>query len=450
MQTREILLINPWIYDFAAYDLWIKPLGLLYLASILRKNNYSTTFFDLLDDEPSLTDIKKLRKRAYGQKKFVKEIVSKPTVYRTIPRRYGRYGISENSFISALTRIPKPDVILITSSMTYWYPGVFHVIELVKQTYPEVPVILGGIYATVCFNHAQQFSGADYIIAGPGELEAIKLIDTLTGNQSTFFPNLIDLDTYPYPAFDLVNNLQYVCLLTTRGCPFRCTYCASQLISPRFHRRKREKIVDEIEYWVNQFGVRNFVFYDDALMFEPEAHLIPLLELIISKKMPIYFHTPNGMHTRGITKKVAQLMEHAGFRTLRLGLESCDPEFQLTSGGKVTNLEFESAIANLHTTGYTADQIGVYLLTGLPNQHAEEVERSIRYVKTCGARPYLSEYSPIPGTTLWEQAVTASQFDIAVDPLYHNNSIFPCQWEGFTIDQLHQLKLLLKKSLLQG
>ncbi|MDI6784146.1 MAG: radical SAM protein [bacterium] len=445
MKNRNVLLINPWIYDFAAYDLWVKPLGLLYLASVLRKNGYTLTYLDLLDDALLRANRTELKKREFGQKKFHKEIVPKPAVYRHIPRRYGRYGVSEESFLARLHQIPKPNVVLVTSMMTYWYPGVFRAIELLKQTYPDVPVILGGIYATLGYDHASHYSRADYLIAGEGEIQGIKLVDKLTGNQSSFFPNPTGLDSYPYPAFDLVRNLNYVCILTTRGCPYRCTYCASHLISPGFQRREPEKVVAEIEYWHQNYGLNNFVFYDDALTVEPESHLIPLLKMIIVKKWGLTFHTPNGMHSRGITAEVARLMFQVGFKTIRLGLESCDPEFQSSSGGKITNPGFQQAITHLHNAGYTADQIGVYLLTGLPNQHADEVEASIRFVQSCGARPYLSEYTPIPGTVLWEQAVAASPFDIASDPLWHNNSIFPCQWDGFTWEELRKLKLLLHK-----
>lgn len=442
VHTPNILMVNPWIYDFAAYDLWVKPLGLLYLASILRENGYRITYLDLLDNS-ELDKSSKLKPQSFGQKKFYKEIIPKPSVYKTIPRQYGRYGISEPQFLTLLKNIPKPEAVLVTSIMTYWYPGVFRVIELIKQTYPGVPVILGGIYATLCSEHATQFSQSDYVISGAGEIQGIKLVDWLTGNQSQFFPNLQDLDSYPYPAFDLIPNLNYVCILTSRGCPFRCTYCASPLVSPGYIRRKPEQVVAELEFWYQKYQVNNFVFYDDALSFEPEQHLIPLMEMLIEKNLPVHFYTPNGMYSRGITAKVARLMYQSGFETIRLGLESCDPEFQTTSGGKITNPEFQQAITNLHNAGYSAEQIGVYLLTGLPNQRAEEVAASIRFVKSCGARSYLSEYSPIPGTPLWNQAIKSSPFDITADPLLHNNSIFPCQWFGFTINQLHQLKLLL-------
>ena len=69
-------------------------------------------------------------------------------------------------FREELSKINKPDIILVTSMLTYWYPGVFRAIWLIKEKFNDVPVVLGGIYATLCFEHAKKFSSADYIVKG--------------------------------------------------------------------------------------------------------------------------------------------------------------------------------------------------------------------------------------------------------------------------------------------
>src|SRR5262249_24462642 len=136
MKIPNLLLINPWIYDFAAYDMWAKPLGLLYITSCLRKNGYQITFLDCLDIdhpkmEPYLLNVK-LKKTPYGSRKFYKEVVEKADCIKFVPRKFGKYGIREEIFWEELQGIPRPDVILVTSMMTYWYPGPFRAIELVK------------------------------------------------------------------------------------------------------------------------------------------------------------------------------------------------------------------------------------------------------------------------------------------------------------------------------
>ena len=99
---------------------------------------------------------------------------------------------------------------------------------------------------------------------------------------------------------------------------------------------------------------------------------------------------------------------------------------------------------NLTRAGFQADQIGVYLLCGLPGQKPAEVAESIRMVRNHGARPYLAEYSPIPGTPFWPEALNCSPFDLANEPLFHNNSILPCQSKHFGLEELQELKQLCR------
>lgn len=450
MPERLILLINPWIYDFAAYDFWIKPLGLLYIASLLRENGYSVFYLDCLNiRHPKMKNYlfqKPLKRTEYGSGRFYKEIVPKPLVFANVQRRYGRYGIVKEIFWDQLTHLPQPpSAVLITSAMTYWYPGVFEAIRLVKKAYPGVPIILGGIYATLCYDHAVSNSKADFVVKGEGEVITLQLLSQIDNVKINYCPNPLDLDSYPYPAFDLISDLEYVCLLTTRGCPFNCIYCATRVLSGNFRRRNPIKVADEIEFFYKKFGVKNFVFYDDALNYEPERHFIPLLEEIINRKIEAYFHAPNGLFIRGFSSKLANLMYRAGFKTVRLGLETVNENTLKIIGNKVTQEEFISAVNYLSEAGYKKEEIGVYLLVGLPNQNPEEVQESIYFVKKCGARPYLSEYSPIPHTALFAEAIKCSFFPIETEPLCHNNSVFPCQSEKFTQDRLNELKQLAKK-----
>jgi len=80
-------------------------------------------------------------------------------------------------------------------------------------------------------------------------------------------------------------------------------------------------------------------------------------------------------------------------------------------------------------------------MVGLPGQRVGEVEESIGFVRETGAKPIIVEYSPIPGTPLFEKAKEMSSFDLENEPLYHNNSILPCQWDGFTLEDYRRLKV---------
>jgi radical SAM superfamily enzyme YgiQ (UPF0313 family) len=444
----NILLINPWVYDFATHDLWSKPLGLLLLGGLLRVHGYNLRLVDCLDiHDPRLKEVagmKPATRRGFGTGKFYRTEVAKPNGLEQFERPYYRFGITAEIFQDRLLDGPKPDVVLVTSTMTYWYPGVLESIRLVKKHFSDVPVVLGGIYATLCHEHAVRRSGADHVLSGPGENRILHLLEKLTGHSSKKPSHTVEVNTLPWPAFDLLPHLQYVCILTSRGCPFHCPYCASDLLFPKFVRRDPIEVVDELEHWHQKYSNVNVAFYDDALLLDPGKHILVLLNEVRRRGLPLQFHTPNGVHVSGLTEEVCESLFLSGFKTLRLGLETTDHQRQHQLGDKVKPGAFSTAMENLTRAGFQADQIGIYLLCGLPGQELVEVAESIRMVRDLGARPYLAEYSPIPGTPLWSEALRSSPFDLVNEPLYHNNSILPCRSERFGLEELQQLKQLCR------
>ena len=455
----HILLINPWITDFAAYNFWMKPLGLLSIASLLRKNGFRVTLIDCLDF--------KIKTRRYGDGKFHKTKVEKPLCLKSIPRNYSQYGIPEEILLKRLSFLEEPDLICVSSGMTYWYPGVFKLIKIARELFKNVPIILGGIYATLCHEHAKKHSGVDIVFDGGNEREAVELISDLThfelctqclpnpensamhhvGMHGSPAPHMVQgaLSIEDYPAFDLYPKLDYVCIATTRGCPFKCAYCASPFLTKGFSKRNPLIVVEEIEYWTTRFHVNNIAFYDDALLIEPSKHFIPIMKEIIKKDIHCHFHTPNAIHIREIDDEVASLLFRGGFKTIRVGFETSNEATQIEIGGKVDNEEFRQAVKNLKKAGYSGEEIGVYVMVGLPGQRVGEVEESIAFVREACARPMLVEYSPIPHTPLFEKAKRMSQFDLENEPLFHNNSILPCQWEGFSMVDYRRIKERLRE-----
>ncbi|MFO7568432.1 MAG: radical SAM protein, partial [Smithellaceae bacterium] len=445
--SKKILLINPWIHDFAAYDFWLKPLGLLYLGGLLRANGHQVSYLDCLDPYSPLMPAKGVRaprRHAHGHGRFFRRIIDKPSCLNTLPRSYCRYGIDPDVFRTELDDHKDTDLVLVTSMMTYWYPGVHESIQIVKETLPGIPVVLGGKYASLCFEHAKSHSGADYVIAGRGEKPVLDLIEKLFGEIPSFVPPDDDLDALPYPAFDLVRRLDQVPVTTSLGCPYRCSYCSSHLFYKKYLRRDPRKVADEIEHWQKNFGVTDFSFYDDALLVDPEGMIIPLLAEIKHRRLSCRFHCPNGLHLRSIDADMARLLFNAGFETIRFGFETADFQLQQSTGGKVQNDELQSAVTSLKNAGYTSADIGIYLLCGIPGQKTADVVQSIDFVLQCGAKPVLAEYSPIPGTKMWPDAVSASIFDIAHEPLYHNNSLLCCRNDDFSYDAYSGIKAKLK------
>ena len=442
-----LILINPWIHDFAAYDLWSKPMGLLLLAAELRKAGYDVTLIDCLDvHHPAMAErvAKAPKRRDYGTGKFWKQVIPKPAPLVHIERPYSRYGIHPQVFRNDLKNIPRPSAILITSLMTYWYPGVFEAIAIAKEVHPDVPIILGGIYARLCPEHANARSGADYVVQSSDPSHLLGLLNELGIEPGHRPPSP---EPHPYPAFDLLRRLDYVCILASIGCPYRCRYCASRFLFPQFKQKNPDAVFREIAYWHNQWEVKDFAFYDDALLVNAKKHFIPLMKKVMASGLKVRFHTPNAIHISQVTGQIANLMKQAGFETIRIGLETADFDMRKELDNKLNRGEFEKGMKNLLRAGFRSSQIGAYILVGLPGQAVESVEETIELAASSRAMPFLAEYSPLPHTGLWAEAVETSEYDLENEPLFHNNTLLPC-WDESKRARLPELKEKVRETRL--
>ncbi len=444
IRSPHVLIVNPWIHDFAAYDFWAKPMGILLLGAVLRRCGIDVSYVDCLDRFHPRASFA-LSGVRLGKGPYLKTWIPKPVGLEDVPRRFSRYGIYPDWLREDLLRLSPPDLILVTSVMTYWWTGVRETIIVIKEMFPATPVVLGGIYATLCTEHARQRSGADRVLNGSGEIHVFNLAAELTGRsteslqaQSGFDPD--NLDTWPYPVLDLYKKIPYVPLLTSVGCPFTCSYCASHALFPKRMQRSPEAVVQEIRHWHMAYGVADFILYDDAFLIDAPHHAIPILERTIRMHLPIRFHTPNALHIRQITRSVARLLKQAGFHTIRLGLETTVVENRERLDHKVTLEEFSRTAAYLSEAGFTREQVGAYLLVGLPEQDFSSVESSINTVKSCGIRPIPAYYSPIPQTPLWKAAIRSSRYPLESDPIFSNNAIMPCQKTPFSWERITQIK----------
>ncbi len=407
---KKILIVNPWIYDFAAYDLWLKPWGFLKISSILKKAGFQLYYVDTLDRHHPLIK-EKIKDRSDGTGKYLTEEIKQPDVFQNIPRKYKRYGLSLQYFIKALPQ-EDMDFILVSSSMTYWYQGVFQAIKTLKRVYQGVPVILGGTYASLCYSHAVEKSGADYVVKN-NELDKLSLI---LGKKCDFsFSNILDeLIDYEY-----YHNPAYAVLRISLGCPFNCLYCAQKLLGPGFMLKDKKSALKEIKL-LYQRGIRNFAFYDDALLFNQD-YIKWYLEAILKEiGQDMSFYTPNGLHAKFLSREIAKLMKEVNFVNPILSLETVNKGKEKLWHQKVTGEQLQKAISNLKEAGYKKGEYSVYLMLGAPGSNIKEVREGVEFVHSLGARISLSEFSPIPGTKM------AENFNgINEEPLLQNNSFFP-------------------------
>ncbi|HPN72723.1 MAG TPA: B12-binding domain-containing radical SAM protein [Candidatus Omnitrophota bacterium] len=405
---KTFLIVNPWIYDFAAYDLWMKPWGLLKIMSVLKSSGHGAVLVDAMDRHHRLIP-GEVRDKPDGTGRFMSQEIPKPAALKGIPRKYKRYGLSRELFEAALPGC-RVDAILVSSGMTYWYPGVFETIKILKKRY-KAPVILGGAYATLCREHAVRESGADHVVSN-GDFRGL---EEAMGIECGFsFRSLLeadaDISSYTFNP--------YAVLRVSLGCPFSCAYCAQKKLGPGFMLKSLDGAIKEVKAFYDR-GIKNFAFYDDALLFDGD-HIEEYFSAVVEEGIKGNFYTPNGLHARFLKEKTAFLIKKMNFVNPILSLETANCEVAETWHDKVDRDEFRTAVNNLRAAGYKKGQYTVYLMLGAPGSSTRDVKESMEFAHSLGARISLSEYSPISGTLMSERLGERPE-----DPLMENNSIFP-------------------------
>ena len=407
---KNILLINPWIYDFAAHNFGTKPIGLLRIASHLR-HTHNVSLIDCM------SGCSKSKKES-GFSKFRKEKQEKPEIIKNIERPYFRYGIPVDSFKEKLSKIEKPNAIYVSSGMTYWYPGVQFTIKILKALFPNTPITLGGIYASLCPEHAEKTSGANYIWKGR------YLRDNIREEM---------------PSYDLLEEKDILPVWTSKGCPYTCSYCASRVLDSRYQQRDIVTVFEEIMYCKKKFGTSTFIFYDDALFYKARTGIKKLLRMLLATGEKFRFYTPNGLHARFIDEELCFLLREVGFEDLRLSLETSDRNIQRFTGGKVGNKHIKRSILLLKEAGFSKKDIGIYILMGAPWLPIEKTKEDVLFVNSLGAKAVLASYSPIPGTLDYFALLENGVLEENLDPLWHNKAIF---YEKLRPGILNEMQLL--------
>lgn len=429
----KILLLNPPIYDFAAYDFWIKPYGMLSVAGYLR-SRAEFILFDYLDRlHPFMAGRKEPQSDEWGRGRFYCEKVTSPPCLAQIPRHFRRFGLPRSMFQHFLTKQQPCDFVFVQTMMTYWYTGIQEVIEDVRKVWPKAKIVLGGNYITLCSNHAQKL-GADFLVQG-------------TDTQPLWEYLGVTPDLKQPALWEAYEKLNVGALKLSDGCPFNCTYCSVPKVYSKFEARPLEHSLAELQLLAER-GVENIAFYDDALLFEAEKVLMPFLEKVLKRDIKVNFHTPNALNARFITKELAELMVRVGFKTFYLGFESASLQWQQRTGSKVFSDELVQAVKYLTAAGAEPINITAYQILGHPHGDIQELEKSMRFANSLGIRGMLADFSPIPGTPDGEYCRKWVDMD---EPLFHSKTAFPNILLGFDeTNRLKDLQRQLNRSLHSG
>ena len=384
----KILLINPPFMSMMGREQDYPPLGLAYLGTYLEQLGHEVAIRNLevaLDDGAEYIGYSGLMD-AHQMYLDGLENDDHPI--------WGDVG-------DAIYRV-QPDMVGITAR-TVQVQSALKVAEIVKR-YGDIPVAVGGIHATA---RPQDFKSpyVDEVVQGEGE-----------NSDWSIFPQtrtrLIDMDDYPIPERDLfmekysLEGLGH--MVTSRGCPFSCTFCGQQALWGRQVRfRSVDNILKEMMMLDNKYGVKSFRFWDDSFTVRRER-VVELCERIVSESFTKDWRWHCDTRLDLLGEEMLHYMMSAGCNRISLGVESGSPRIleMVKKGETVEQLKSKAAMLRSVGGEYDDFQWRIYVMAGFPTETDEEIQKTWELTKKLKPdRICLSTFTFYPGTEIYEEGL---------------------------------------------
>lgn len=337
----------------------------------------------------------------------------------------------------------KPDVVGFNS----WSVSVKEVgksLDITKEIDPSIATIIGGPHPSALGEKAMDsFSNADYGFKGEAEVGAPLLMDYLSEKPVKLetIPGLMwrkngdvrtnaqvfekDLDKLGPPCWDLIMPSRYAasgtliqkrtaCIITTRGCPFPCTFCSAHITAGKeIRKRSVDNILEEIKELIYGYGIRRFIVFDENITLK-HAHIKGFCNRIIDEGLDVSFELPNGIRLDTLNMEILRLMRKAGFsERVAVGIESGSARILKLMQKGLTKDEIKEKVELLNRAGFRP--IG-YFIIGFPTETREEMEETVRFaIELKLYRAGFMPFHPLPGTEsfrfLVERGEIPEEFD---------------------------------------
>ena len=338
----------------------------------------------------------------------------------------------------------------ITVVFTHEWPAVVRLIDLMRRAHPDLFIVLGGEHVTSLPEFCLKTSKADALVLGEGEETIVELATALEQGSSLHEvagvafrdeqklcinqrrPRHKEVDDIARPAWDHFNVEVYhehrlvggmysasvtIPMLATRGCPYQCTYCsAPNMWTPKWIPRDPVQVVDEIEYYIETYGARNFPFQDLTAIVKKDW-IVQFCQELIRRELEITWQLPTGTRSEAIDAEVAGLLKQTGMVSVSYAPES----------GSVATRRFikkQMKTDDLMRSIQAADEAGlnvmIFLVIGFPHDEPEHLRENFPFidrlakagVTDCGVGFYMA----LPGTELFHSLYDSG--DIKLDRAY--------------------------------
>ena len=374
----KIALVNTPLLEGAGDHPLFPPLGLAYMAAVLEQNGFEIKVFDC------------------------------PI-----------YGIDHEKLKAELS-VFQPTIVGV-GAMTQTFESALKTAFAAKEACPDAKVVMGGPHATFQDKEIlSQEKVVDIIVRGEGEETLLELakqpelqnINEIKGVtfrkdkqivQTPTRPFIQNLDALPRPAYKQIpiekyriNGKRILPIISSRGCPFQCSFCvASEMFGRTFRARSPNNVLDEIEWLKNEFGAEGIQFQDDTLTFD-KKRAIDICDGMIARKINLKW----GCGTRAdvTTKELLAKMHKAGCQEICFGVESGCQRIRDSLKKKVTTEQCVNAIKWAKEAGIF---VTVSIILGYPGETKETLNESLDFVRKVEPDSvWLNIPTPYPGTEL--------------------------------------------------
>jgi anaerobic magnesium-protoporphyrin IX monomethyl ester cyclase len=318
-------------------------------------------------------------------------------------------------------------------------PKVYTSMELaseVRKKFPELLIIAGGPHATLMPEQLlEECTSVDYVIQGEGELRMPELLELIAGGKG--FENMDglayrkdkniinhpatkyieDLDLLPTPARHLVDILRYssfmktnlspaTTMMTSRGCPYQCIYCSKPVTGTKLRALSPEKVVDEMEFLIQKYKVKEIIFYDDSFTLNKDRAM-KICDLIIARGIKIKWQCETRVNL--VNKELLEKMKQVGCYLIAYGIESGSERMLKILKKGVTTGQIRNAVEITQKAGIK--MIG-YFMMGIPGETVDDIQQTIKFSKELDTDyAQFSIATAYPGTELFQMAQSQNKID---------------------------------------
>lgn len=319
-----------------------------------------------------------------------------------------------------------PDVVGITA-MTFTIIDVIQVIHLVKSINPNIKVVLGGPHVHIYPEETIKIPGVDFLVLGEGEITFKELVENI--NDTTRLRNVTglvfkengkiintgvrllnkNLDSLPFPARHLTPIHKYSSLIakrspittmfTSRGCPYRCTFCDRPHLGKSFRSRSAMNVVDEMEECV-RLGIHEFLIYDDTFTINRQR-VIDVCNEIKRRKLNIGWDIRARVNT--IDAELLKKLKEANCERIHYGVESGNPDILKILNKGITLEQVRTVFKQTKDAGIS---VLAYFMIGCPRETRKEIAETIAFAKELEPDfVHITIFTPFPATEIYKMGL---------------------------------------------